>query len=392
MRKPRLIYLCNAIDEQLRSERKITTDSPAATEKVFQVSSALRYAGVGVVILSLGRGRQQKTGKWFSTKLVRINGIPTVYAPFFDAPIVTHLISLIGLLPLVWSLRSRHGTPVILAYNRLPHYLFAMEFAKILRFKRFLDLEDGDVTGDVGLLQRWIARILSSKFNHLCISGGMLASSLLSNQYTGTRTVCCYGVAPTQKYQRDWNAKPLVVLLGGTLQRATGAQLFIDTINELRIQHNHKLSEIEFIVTGTGEMAADLLKLAAEKGFPRVNYLGRVSRKDYVAIIQQAHIGLALKLPADKLADTTFPSKVIELASAGLLIISTSISDVPKIFETDGALYLRTGHFQELVAHLIWALDNRSDAACIAGKGQARVQDTCSREKVGNLLKAFFYP
>ena len=40
MTRPRLAYLCNAIDEATCLERGITSVSPAATEKVLQVASA----------------------------------------------------------------------------------------------------------------------------------------------------------------------------------------------------------------------------------------------------------------------------------------------------------------------------------------------------------------
>ena len=62
MTRPRLVYLCNAIDEITCRERGINSDSPAATLKVLQIASALADAGVQPIILSLGRGRQY--GGW----------------------------------------------------------------------------------------------------------------------------------------------------------------------------------------------------------------------------------------------------------------------------------------------------------------------------------------
>jgi glycosyltransferase involved in cell wall biosynthesis len=388
----RLIYLCNALDEKTCLQRGITSDSPAATQKVLQIASVLRNSGVKAVVLSLGRGRQQGSGKWYLAKVVRQGGVPIVYAPFFDFPVLTHLVSLFGLLPLIWRLRSSRGASAILAYNRLPHYLMAMELARLLRLRRFLDLEDGDVQEAGTALRRWLARVLSARFNRLCSAGGMLAASALGQQYAGQRTVCCYGVAAPVAVDRDWGAKPLVVLLGGTLQRTTGAQLFADAIRCLRASGRPALRDIVFVITGKGDMAASLQALAAQEGLPKVKFLGSVSRGDYVKAVDKAHVGMALKLPSSDLADTTFPSKVIELASAGLLVLSTRVSDVPALFREDGAIYLNSEDPQEFAERLLWLVENRDAVARTAARGQAYIAQACSPQKVGQILKTFFFP
>lgn len=388
----RLIYLCNALDEQTCLERAITSDSPAATQKVLHITSAMRKSGVGAVVLSLGRGRQHGTGKWHSAKVVRERGVAIVYAPYFDYPVLTHLVSLFGLLWLMWRLVSNSASTAILAYNRLPHYLLAMELARLLRIRRFLDLEDGDVQEGSSLWRRRLAQFMSNRFDRLCNAGGVLAATALGRQYAGNNTVCCYGVAHLVENDRDWTAKPLVVLLGGTLQRTTGAQLFIQAISHLRELKRLELEGIEFIVTGKGADATSLQSLAAGGGFPKVHFLGSVSRGDYVQATRQAHVGLALKLPSSDLADTTFPSKVIELAATGMLVLSTRVSDVPVLFREDGAIYLNGENPEELAERLLWLVSNRAVLAQTAARGQAYIAEACAPEKVGQLLKAFFFP
>lgn len=388
----RLIYLCNALDEKTCLERAITSDSPAATQKVLQVTSAMRKSGVDAVVLSLGRGRQHGTGKWCSAKVVRERGVVIVYAPYFDYPVLTHLVSLFGLLWLMWRLSSNSASSAILAYNRLPHYLLAMELARLLRIRRFLDLEDGDVQEGSSMWRRRLARVMANRFDRLCNAGGVLAAAALGGQYAGKKTVRCYGVAHLVQNDRDWTKKPLMVLLGGTLQRTTGAQLFIQAINYLRALKRSELEGIEFIVTGKGADATSLQALSTEDGVPRVHFLGRVSRSDYVQATRQAHVGLALKLPSSDLADTTFPSKVIELAATGMLVLSTRVSDVPVLFREDGAIYLNGENPEELAERLLWLVSNRDVLAQTAARGQAYIAEACSPEKVGQLLKAFFFP
>jgi len=153
-----------------------------------------------------------------------------------------------------------------------------------------------------------------------------------------------------------------------------------------------ELEDLEFVVTGKGDMATSLQALAARDGFPKVKFLGSVSRVDYVRAVQRAHVGMALKLPSSDLADTTFPSKVIELASVGLLVLSTRVSDVPTLFREDGAIYLNNEDPKELAERLLWLIRNREAVAQTAMRGQAYIDEICSPQKVGLLLKAFFFP
>lgn len=388
--KPRLIYLCNAIDESTCRERGITTDSPAATRKVIEVTKAMRDAGVKGIVLSLGRGRQNGTGRYFPAHVKRVEGVPVVYAPFLDRPHLTHLLSMFALLPLLFRLRQRRGQPVLLAYNRLVHYWLAMELSRWLGFRAFLDLEDGAIDGEGSPFRQRLTRFMTARFDALCSNGAMLAASALDRQYKGNRTVCCYGVADVDGEQRNLpEMSELLVHLGGTLQHTTGAQLFIDAIRYMRAMPD--APKIRFVITGSGELAEALSALAAEDGLPVVEFLGKVSRETYRRIIGEAHVGLALKLKSGDLADTTFPSKVIEIASTGMLLVTTKISDVPLLFGDEGALYL-DDETPAGLASLLKRLDSeRANLGRIAAQGQLRIREYCSNERVGEALKRFFF-
>jgi Glycosyl transferases group 1 len=392
MVRPRFIYLCNAVDEKVCEKRRITSDSPAATRKVLQVALALRQQAVGAMALSLGRGRQLGTGKWFSARATRVSGVPVVYGPFFDFPVITHFVTLLGLLPLVLRLRKRSVSPVILAYNRLPHYWLAMELARLFGFRRFLDLEDGETRTEKNGVRERIACSMSARFNKLCDAGAMLASNALKRQYPGQNTICCYGVAEASGAKRDWRSGKIVVLLGGTLQRDTGANLFIEAIELLRNASGERMEELDFVVTGKGEMASAIKSLADRPGLPKVIFLGSVSRERYRSVVARAHVGLCLKLPSSDLGDTTFPSKVVEIASSGLLLLTTRVSDVPGLFMEDGALYLGDESPEQLAGLLRWLIDNRDTAESIALIGQGRISEICRSETVGKSLKNFFFP
>jgi glycosyltransferase involved in cell wall biosynthesis len=391
MTRPRLVYLCNAIDEITCRERGINSDSPAATQKVIQIASALAEAGVQPIILSLGRGRQYGSWRWHPAHVRRTGRQVVLYAPFLDAPLLTHVVTMICLLPLVWRLKRKASDGIaMLAYNWLPHYLLALELGRKLGYRLFLDLEDGHVPSMPSIRGR-LARAAGKRINVLCKDGAILATSSLETQYPESRTMCCYGVAGLPGPVRPWSGK-LRVLLGGTLQQDTGAGLFIDAVAELRRREDPALADLEFIVTGKGAMAQAIEALETAGVHPQVQFKGRLSRQAYLEMLDGVHVGLSLKLGSSELGDTTFPSKVIEIASAGLLLLTTRVSDVPQLFSEDEAVYLTSETYLELADAIHWLLGNREQAAAMAKRGADRVQDVCAQSHVGRDFRNFLFP
>lgn len=390
MTKSSLIYLCNAIDENTCLERGITSDSPAATQKVLQMSSALADAGVKTILLSLGRGGQKGTWRWYPARARRFNSKTVLYAPFFDAPVLTHFVTLLGLLPLIYCLKKpTSGTRVVLAYNRLPYYVLGLLLARIFGWHSFLDLEDGEIVGSASLRSRCIAA-LGRSINQLCDSGAVLASRALASAYPSKNTLCCYGVSGAAGKDRNWQGK-VRILLGGTLQHNTGATLLMDAVKKLRSTTDPILKDLEFIVTGKGPMAPELRAFAETPGEPAVKFMGSLPRKEYRELVEEAQVGLCLKLVSSSLCDTTFPSKVIEITSSGLLLLSTQVSDVPWLFKQDEAFFLEDEQPESLANACCWLLKNRSEASEMAKRGQAKAQEKFSARNVGESLKAFLF-
>jgi len=388
--RQRLVYLSNAIDDATCIERGIFSDSPAATNKVLQLSSALKSAGCHVIILSLGRGQQNKSWKFWKARVKRIDRKIFIFAPFLHAPLFTHIISAIGLLHLVWRLLRFSPSPTcFLVYNRLAHYLPALELARLFGCRLFLDLEDGDVSAKFQL-KSLISVVVGKRINFLCNAGALLAASTLASQYSGSKIMCCYGVAYPESQIRDWTG-PIRVLLGGSLIKETGISMFIDAIRLLRNRKDFKLANLEFFVTGMGEMAVELKKIEQEEGFPRLNFLGRVSRKEYSGLIKYSNVGLCLKLISSDLGLTTFPSKIIEITASGMLLLTTRVSDVPLLLSNDEALYLSDENPQTLADNLCWIINNRGKAETMAQLGAARIQLSCSELLVGKKLMSFFF-
>ena len=100
-------------------------------------------------------------------------------------------------------------------------------------------------------------------------------------------------------------------------------------------------------------------------------------------------MGLSLRIPGTELATTTFPSKVVEFASQGLLVLSTDVSDVSLLFDEDSAALIHEAT-PDALAHRIASIVENPDAhRRIAEQGRHVIEATCGRREVGARLIEF---
>ena len=110
----------------------------------------------------------------------------------------------------------------------------------------------------------------------------------------------------------------------------------------------------------------------------------------YRAIVEKAQVGLALKPRSGPLSRTTFPSKVIELAGAGLLVLTTDISDVREVLG-EGALYLDDETPEGLVDRLRWIVQHPARPGHRRRRA-APMLERCEPAKAGRALADFLFP
>ena len=384
-RPRRLLFLCNALDDDTRIERRITSDSPAASRKIFMMLQALRRPGINPHALSLGRGRRDGSARHHPSTLRRSNGVGIIYLPFANRRFVSELVSLLAPVGVLWRLRRAAKRTTLLFYNRERFYLPALLTARLLGYRTVLDLEDGEVgmTGLPARARRWL-------FDQLCTGGALLACSALTAWTTLRPALCYYGIVETSDVARDWHASALGVLMGGTLIADTGVDLLAEAIAQLRAARPAWADALEIHVTGKGDGLATLEQLSACSVAPRVIVHGRTTDAEYTAILDRIHIGLALKLNNGPLAQTTFPSKVTEMAGAGVLVLTTDISDVRTVLG-DGARYLERDDAALLVAELHAIVADRDAAAAAAARGLANVRKICAADRAGERLATHLF-
>lgn len=386
----RVVVVCNAMDDALRVERGIGTDSPAASRKVFMMCQALRSAGVRPIVISLGRGRQDGSGRFFGAKVRRVDGVPVLYAAFWHRALLSQLLSILAPAVLLWRTRRLVGDKAVVFYNRMPAYAATLLLAWLLGLRRVLDLEDGEVTTQVRTMKDLMGIMTRCLFDRLCDGGALLACSALERSTRLRPVTCYYGTAESRQRLAKWPEQGLTVLMGGTVSRDTGAHLLVGAINQLRKLQPAWAEGVNIAITGKGDSIDVLRQLGQQPGWPRVTVHGRTSDAEYRAIVDNAQVGLALKPHSGPLANTTFPSKVVELASAGLLVLTTDISDVRALFDT-GALYLLDESEAGLVEQLMWLCENPEVAQCTAVLGMQRILEKCDPLLAGRALASFLF-
>ncbi|WP_413493790.1 glycosyltransferase [Shewanella baltica] len=390
MKKPLVFILCNAMDDELRLSRSISTDSPAASRKVFMLCQSLRLAGLRPIVLSLGRGKANGTRLFFGKVIKKVNGVPVIYAPFTHVRFLSELISLLYFILPILKLSSLTLRSIIF-YNRMPAYIPSLLVGYFFGYKCLIDLEDGEVLfKEKKSLKTKITNFIPYLFDRFTNSGALLACSALSKMTNVRPVLCYYGTSADAEEPRSFDGDVLRFLVSGTLESETGIDMLLDALAIIKDNKPAWINQVIFEVTGKGTYLDLLSKLSFNSNLPRIIVHGRATDVEYRNIISHCDVGLALKPVSGELANTTFPSKVIEYASAGLLVLSTDISDVRKLFDT-GAVYLESNQALELVNAIEKIYNDRVFARETALIGHNVIKSKLSSIDVGNQVKNFIF-
>lgn len=383
MKRPfRVAYYCNAMSDALRAERCIGSDAPATTAKVGRILAALREAGVDAIAVSLGRGRVRR-GPFSGRLRGSLGRVPVVYARFLPGRFLSHFVSAIDGTALLLK-ETKPGDAVIF-YNATHHGILAVVAARLTGRRCFLDIEDGP-EGASGLARAWCEAVFRWHTT-FCTAGTLAAARALAALTPGRRSEVCYGVVEdSQTPAVQWCGQRVLVLMGGALLRETGVDLLLEGLAVLRNEYPEEARHLVVHVTGSGPRESRLATAASGALAGQLVFHGRLSWEEYRDLLRRCQVGLCLKLPNNRIGRSTFPSKVIEYAGHGLLVISLRVSDVPLVFGEEGAILLSRPQPSVLAAALAWIVRHREAAAAIARAGRSRVARCCSAQVVAERL------
>lgn len=388
---PRIFYYAPVSSDRLNGLHGTFLDVPAVRNKVLGVCSALKAAGRdAIVVSSVVPGPLRRL--FSQAEDCDDHPVPMTVVPVAGRFVVKRMTA--GLALLLFTLRTvRRGDRVVL-YNFFPEYVFAALALRLAGNPAILDVEDGPIVQDKDLSSR-VTRIAYSILDRLCARRRLTVSHQLARRMGFDTYMPVYGVAdyfdaPEPAGDRFFGEE-LHVSFGGNIMPGTGSDLFAATLR--RIVRDHPEAALHFHLTGHYDAAlfADLAHAVNGVGRLRLSLHGLVPAATYRALAAMSAVGLCLKLPSHSVGQTTFPSKVVEIAATGMLLLSTDVSDMRMVFDDETAVILETEAAEELAARLVWIEGNRQAAARRAAAGRQRVRERLSSAAVGAALGAFLF-
>jgi len=339
----RVILLCNFFEDKERLFRGISTDSPACSHKVIMMAHALANSKIRPIILSMGRGRCYGSFRFYRQKVIRHERRCIVYSAYCSHPVFSPFVSIVSLLFLIVHLKINSQTvrTGIIAWNRTLAFIPVLLLSNLLGFQGYLDLEDSGYPVVGKFLRNLLLKLITISYDHLCPNGNILSCSHLLSLRRPGRQLVYYGYIKTlQKPHLLTHVHNINFLLCGTLSMETGAHILLDALSMISLDNLPWSRGLTFSICGYGPLLDDFISLSRYVKNINIHVYSRLDDESYMNLLRDSHVGLALKPINSPLAITTFPSKVIEMAGAGLLLLTTDISDVRYVFGDKGAVYL----------------------------------------------------
>lgn len=387
--KPRVFYYAPASTDRINAAHAVQLDVPAVRNKVLGVCTAL--AAVEQEAMVVTSVVPLPSYRFLSLpEIVTEKGVPLIIVPVIGSYVVKRISASLALL--LFTMRRVRRSDRVILYNFFPEYVFAAFYLWLVGNPAVLDMEDGPISEDTNLISR-ITRGVYPILDKLCAKRRLIVSHQLARRLGYTDYMPIYGVAGFFDAEAPSGERffgdEMHVLFGGNIMAGTGADLFVDTVRLLRTHYPQ--ARLHLHVTGHYDRAK-MTALAEEPdggALVKLNLHGSMTMASYHELARACAVGLCLKLPSHSVGQTTFPSKVVEIAAMGMVLVTMDVSDVRLIFGEDGAVVLQGEAPEELARSLADLENGREAAAALALAGQTIVREKLSSEKVGAQLLDF---
>jgi hypothetical protein len=375
------IYICNIFNQDRKDFYSITSDSPAAYNKVKNVSSAIKKSDVDISVVSISMGNSELHTK-LENEINNVNGVYYHYLNSYTKKIIKNVHSMFNLL--IFLIKNRNKIKNIIFYNYQPEYFLTITAAWLLNKNIIIDVEDGVNTELLNmsfLFRMFLLKyyLLLAKGKLLTVSNNLLSLSSSDNKYI------CYGSIDEINNRTILKGEKIRLLYSGSMIEETGAEVVVNLLNI--ISENNELSKkIEFNISGFGKYE-NIFKEMSEK-YKFLNYHGRLSSLEYEKMLTRIDASLVLKTAKSSMGRTTFPSKIIEFSSNGFLIITTKVSDIPLIFDDSEVFFVENE--QDILEKISWTVENKIEARIMAKRSQEKAINVFGSKKVGDNIRDIF--
>ncbi len=369
----------------------------AASNKMITVVRAMRDAGSRTYLLSLPVLGRSAHRRYVPSVIMRSEGIPQIFLSTMANPYFRKIYAFFGF---GWFciVHVAKNDRVIL-YNHAVEYLLGLLILIIKGNRPILDIEDALRSDETGW-RGFIGRPLFNVFNKLVSDQKITVSEALANMLNLSNYCVVYGaikheaIASMNTRKTSYKAgnirEPLRIHYGGTLTADTGVDLFCGAVDQLVKLLRRDVCNVHFVVTGFGaEKKISAIKKRCLNSGVRISHYPDLSPKEYLDQFYRCHAALSLKLPDSEMAITTFPSKVVDITTHGLLLISTRASDVPLLFDDSCAILLPEATPDALANAIMATVNDPLHMQQVARHGAQRARKLFDSNAVGKRINDF---
>jgi glycosyltransferase involved in cell wall biosynthesis len=369
-----------------------------AFKKVQAVAKAIATAHTSVSIVSVPVVRLPKFNFKIYSSRHQVGLVENRSYGAFGNPFLDRIYS--AVIFLREAILARIKSDQVILYNFFPEYILAAIFLRISMQPAILDIEDAprvDEAGPRGIVNRLSFLILNKITDLRKITVSRKVSEMLNLQ----NSCIIYGSVPGSSFPTEldsvldvekWNSYSRIkILYGGSLMPETGIEVFVAACKSLLQEVNEPKNKLDIHITGFGgeEYLSDLLKIAKNHPWLRIIFAKDLPTEEYDILLKSVHASLCLKIPGTGIGDTTFPSKVVEISGAGILLITTPVSDVPTLFNQESAVILCEPYADSLAEAMIGLLKNPENYKNIAGRGKITAMEYFEEKAVGKRIVNF---
>lgn len=317
-------YGCN--DPERRRD-----NSPAADSKVDYIITVLNRCGIAVEHIS----HAGSSDPHYLSGYVEKKGVNTIryFASFPSKKSFLRVFNrwFIEIQFFIWCLINLKRGEQVLVYHSLGYDSTFVKLKKIKNIK---------IIGDIEEIYQDVSRQKSSKekneFEFIKICDKFLFPNTILNEKLNLANrpfLVCHGIyGVKEKFADKYSDGKIHLLYSGTFDPVKGGAVASIRMAEFLPENYH------LHITGFGDDSAIISEINRMKGLSacEISYHGYLDNDSFVKLMQSCSIGLCTQDPSSTLNLTSFPSKILNYMSNGLVVLSgrnraieeSSISDI----------------------------------------------------------------